>query len=144
MTNSHYLTATFLLVVAAAPCMNVSHAGLYDRNHVAIRNALEHNKTLKVHCKSKDNDLGFHLLGPDTVYRFKFHDNFGLSTLYWCNLWQGPHYKHYQVFVAYRSIWFWRADKTVMWEAREDGIYEYVDDTHAVFKYKWDAPHKEN
>ena len=37
---------------------------------------------LGIHCKSKDDDLGFHILKQGELYGWKFHVNLGDSTLF--------------------------------------------------------------
>ena len=57
--------------------------------NVYITNNLEGNEDLKVHCKSKDNDLGDHLLHINQTYTWGFETNFfgGLfgGTLFFCS-----------------------------------------------------------
>ena len=38
-----------------------------------------------VHCKSKDDDLGEHQIGPGGNFNWSFRENFWQTTLYWCN-----------------------------------------------------------
>lgn len=43
-----------------------------------------------IHCKSKDDDLGTHKVGPKGNYRFEFRANFGGTTLFFCEVsWAG-------------------------------------------------------
>ncbi|KAF7849301.1 hypothetical protein BT93_J0986 [Corymbia citriodora subsp. variegata] len=60
--------------------------------HVELVNKLPGGVTLKVHCQSKNDDLGFHDLAPDVKYEFQFRPNTGLrSTLFFCSF-QWPDY----------------------------------------------------
>ena len=63
--------------------------------HVKIHNSLEGSLDLTVHCKSKDDDLGVHLLHPGDNYGFSFNERiiFG-NTLFFCSfIWNGElHY----------------------------------------------------
>ncbi|WOG94708.1 hypothetical protein DCAR_0314005 [Daucus carota subsp. sativus] len=53
-----------------------------------ITDRLPSNKpSLLLHCKSKDNDLGFHTLDLNQVYGWSFNMNIWSSTLFWCNFW---------------------------------------------------------
>lgn len=63
--------------------MNEAHAV-----DLRIYNGLENQKTLQIHCKSKDDDLGVHQLMPGEFYHFHFLPRaffpfFG-STLFFC------------------------------------------------------------
>jgi hypothetical protein len=44
--------------------------------HVNIVNSLEDNLDLTIHCKSKDDDLGVHLLHHGDSFGWKFHNAF--------------------------------------------------------------------
>lgn len=58
--------------------------------HVTITNNLEDNLDLTVHCKSRDDDLGPHLLRQGQNYGFKFTNNFWGTTLFFCSFqWNG-------------------------------------------------------
>lgn len=41
--------------------------------------------SLTVHCKSKDDDLGVHVLGYRKKYNWAFDENLWQTTLFWCN-----------------------------------------------------------
>ncbi|XP_010543911.1 PREDICTED: pumilio homolog 15 [Tarenaya hassleriana] len=135
--SDHLLISFFILVL----CIDAARAGLFEKNRVVIVNELQHGKLLMVHCKSKDDDLKFHLLAPGAIYEFGFRDNAPLTTPFWCNLWQGPRYKHHQAFEVYRSLGVPQFGRRFAWESREDGIYQYIDESRSVFRYRWDAPH---
>ncbi|KAL7231031.1 hypothetical protein ACSBR2_009331 [Camellia fascicularis] len=50
---------------------------------------LEPRKTLSIHCKSKDGDLGPHQLPHNQIYEWSFRNNIWGTTLFWCNMiWQ--------------------------------------------------------
>ncbi|KAM2279081.1 hypothetical protein ACFX1S_039963 [Malus domestica] len=58
------------------------------RTYVNINNLLQ--TDLLLHCKSKDDDLGAHVLPPHGSFGFNFRPNVGCSTLYFCNFeWRG-------------------------------------------------------
>ncbi|KAM6544730.1 hypothetical protein CsatB_025466 [Cannabis sativa] len=51
---------------------------------VEIRNNLEENVQLKVHCKSKDDDLGIRILNFNESFSFTFLRNIFQTTLFFC------------------------------------------------------------
>jgi hypothetical protein len=68
--------------------------------HVSITNNLNPTSTpLTVHCKSKDDDLGFHTLAHGGKYTFTFRKSafpFFKSTLFFCGFtWPESRYRHY-------------------------------------------------
>ncbi|CAN6912528.1 unnamed protein product, partial [Brassica oleracea] len=114
--------------------------------NIEIVNQLGFQKKLKVHCKSGSHDFPITYLNIGENFQFKFTIN--LKTLYWCDLWQGPNYKHHVVFNAFLP------DKDFIdgtctgmdpnvcrWIAKEEGVYVLNKQFHGeYFMYKWDAP----
>lgn len=93
---------------------------------VQITNNLAKNSpTFGLHCKSKDNDLGYHTLGLNQSYAWNFHENFWGTTLFWCNFWWGNN-KHIGYTVFDNHIWGTIGDtQTYFYQARVDGLYFY-------------------
>ena len=56
----------------------------FDWWEVTIWNHV-YESSLTVHCKSKDDDLGKHILDYRKKYNWGFYENLQLSTLFWCN-----------------------------------------------------------
>ncbi|KAL0857818.1 hypothetical protein Bca101_062972 [Brassica carinata] len=113
----------------------------YKTRNAWIRcyNQVRHGSLMKVHCKSKDNDMGWHVRKYGGVYGFDFRDNLFGSTLFWCNIWQGPHLEHFQVIVAFESRQYHDLNAWVRWSVRGDGIYQSINGaTPWKFKYNWD------
>ncbi|KAG7581051.1 Plant self-incompatibility S1, partial [Arabidopsis suecica] len=88
----------FLLFVFAFGLTMMSNTALSDSytESVWIRNKLSDKNDLIVHCKSIDQDMGYHRVHPSGFYHllYKEHD----YDYFWCHLWQGPNFKHHQVF----------------------------------------------
>ncbi|KAG2671053.1 hypothetical protein I3760_14G114700 [Carya illinoinensis] len=58
----------------------------HDRVHVRISNELDLGIDLQLHCKSRDDDLGEHLLHyNDSYYEFSFRPTYFGSTLFYCS-----------------------------------------------------------
>ena len=58
--------------------------------HVRIYNMLAHNLDLKIHCKSKDDDLGVHLIHLFDFFEFSFNKRVIGGTLFFCDFsWKG-------------------------------------------------------
>ena len=75
----------------------LAEAGYFKKITVQINNTLENNQELTVHCKSKNDDLGFHTLLPKKTYEFSFKRNaFGDGTLFFCSFtWPEEPQLHY-------------------------------------------------
>ncbi|EFH61053.1 hypothetical protein ARALYDRAFT_897226 [Arabidopsis lyrata subsp. lyrata] len=93
---------------------------------------------LKVHCKSKNDDLGEHFVnyeGP--TYNFSFHDNIIFNTEFDCDLWKGDHMEYHQSFVAYTSIFLINCGELHTWDARDNAIYYSKDGKPEELKFQW-------
>ncbi|XP_022954425.1 S-protein homolog 74-like [Cucurbita moschata] len=107
-------------------CFAQSDSSLIDQFsnwEVDIVNDLK-DSTLVVHCKSKDDDLGEHVIKAGDKYFWKFHENVLQTTLYWCNFSSKRGQASGQVFWPEKSHWL--SDRcnrnTCIWVAKDDGI----------------------
>ncbi|KAL2249356.1 uncharacterized protein LOC105179615 [Sesamum indicum] len=80
---------------------------------------------LRLHCASKDDDLGFHSISLFGEFKWSFCDRFVGDTLFFCHLWwdarNGTKTKQFDVF---KSEWSPRCVSRVCnWAANEDGVY---------------------
>ena len=77
-----------------------------------------------VHCKSKDDDLGEHQIGPGGNFNWSFRENFWQTTLYWCNFKSILGHASGEVFWPEKRNWLGArcGHHNCIWVAREDGI----------------------
>ncbi|KAG7541076.1 Plant self-incompatibility S1 [Arabidopsis thaliana x Arabidopsis arenosa] len=143
-----YLLCLFFILLSFDSIDSYLMPPLFRKFNVEIVNQLEFHKILRVHCKSKSHDFPITYLNIGESFQFKF--TIFPKTLYWCNLWQGPNYKHYVVFAAFRP------DKDFIdgtctgmhpnvcrWTAKEEGVYVRNKQFEGeYFMYTWDAPSK--
>ncbi|KAF8108804.1 hypothetical protein N665_0104s0119 [Sinapis alba] len=110
------------------------------KNTVAVQNNLSLTRSiLKVHCESRDDDLGEHFLRfQDVAYNFSFHDNFILFTRFKCNLWKGANLEYHKGFVAYEAATFRQCSLLYIWEARDEAIYLSKNGEPMKLMYTWD------
>ena len=59
---------------------------LGDKVHVYVKNELEAGKTLRIRCKSKNDNLGEHSISFNEIYEWSFRNNLWDSTLFWCHM----------------------------------------------------------
>ncbi|EOX94032.1 S-protein, putative [Theobroma cacao] len=92
--------------------------------HVYVVNGLSNNRTLFLHCKSKDDDLGIQNLSPGTSFTWSFRQNLFGRTLFWCYMSKdGNAHAAFKVFwqdalLFHKCLW-----KNCIWTAKDDGIY---------------------
>lgn len=73
-------------------------SGLFQspKVHVIITNGLDQNLTL--HCKSRDDDLGFHYVSPASNWDFRFRTSFFDSTLFFCSFQWSNQFHYFDVY----------------------------------------------
>ncbi|KAL0535592.1 hypothetical protein IC582_029929 [Cucumis melo] len=83
--------------------------------------------TLTVHCKSKDNDLGEHVINSGDKWYWMFKENIWQTTLFWCNF--RSKYGQVSGDVFWPEIGNRLSDQceghNCIWSGRSDGIYLY-------------------
>ncbi|CAK7349461.1 unnamed protein product [Dovyalis caffra] len=116
----------YILLLALAFVLGDCDIGFLRKYHVRIQNGLR-NKTMDVHCKSKDDDLGRHTLSSYKIYEFSFRANYFRSTLFFCNLWYRDHHVVFDAFttdVTLLDKCGGDSDATdCNWKGQEDGVY---------------------
>jgi len=106
---------------------------------VSIENGLS-NGTLWVHCKSRDSDLGLHMIPRNDKFAWAFKTSLWKQKLYFCGL-TWDHYGR-KVFDAFIDDLDFEDDKCggrhCLWKALDDGIYLYHIKQQQLRKmYKW-------
>ncbi|CAN7061642.1 unnamed protein product [Brassica rapa subsp. trilocularis] len=110
------------------------------KNTVAFQNNLTLSRSiLKVHCESRDDDLGEHSLEFQGIaYSFSFHDNVILFTRFKCILRKGANFEYHKDFVAYEGAVFRECGLLYIWEARDEAIYLSKNGEPMKLMYIWD------
>ena|ERR1044072_3797667 len=86
--------------------LSSAHWGWGERYkaEVKIVNSLPDNLDLTIHCKSKDDDLGEHILRPGMVFQWRFKPNIWGTTQYYCSFqWFGSDLKWFDVYIEKRN-----------------------------------------
>ncbi|XP_039067932.1 S-protein homolog 2-like [Hibiscus syriacus] len=92
---------------------------------VILYNDLEDKKELTIHCKSKDDDLGVHVLSYRESYGFRFQPNYFARTLFFCRVTSNGKSHWFDVFDGERE-WTWgegclETDDKCVWNVRQNG-----------------------
>lgn len=83
--------------------------------HVAITNELGDGKNLTVHCKSKNDDIGIHVLLDSDSFGWHFKPNIWGTTCFYCYLyWDGGQAERVDVYSAYLNC-----QKNCSWSATQ-------------------------
>uniref|UniRef100_A0A0D2ZZ18 S-protein homolog n=1 Tax=Brassica oleracea var. oleracea TaxID=109376 RepID=A0A0D2ZZ18_BRAOL len=129
-----------ILFLIFALYFGFSEAGLCPKNTVVFQNSLALSQsTLKVHCRSFDDDLGDHsILFKAPPYNFSFHDEIVFATWFDCDLFhKGENVEYQRSFRAYRGAYFFRCGALYVWNARDDAIYLSKDRKPEKLMYYW-------
>nr|XP_009781781.1 PREDICTED: uncharacterized protein LOC104230618 [Nicotiana sylvestris] len=100
------IKAAFLLFILSINILQVRSNKLKDffvtrKFHVQVVNSLPINSPiLRVHCASKNDDIGYHDLVKDGQIEWSFREQVLSNTLYFCHFWWGSKDKAFEVFNA--------------------------------------------
>ena len=144
------LTASFVLscllmimAIMAKPSFAISKGyAPFSEWKVTVINQLSPGQTLFLRCKSKDDDLGDHILQVGQSFSWEFRVNFFATTLFWCNM-RTTSNKHVamEVFWPESQDWLgYRCDYGLCnWSAKDNGIYlENIPKKSMEFVRSWE------
>ncbi|KAL9281415.1 putative plant self-incompatibility S1 [Arabidopsis thaliana] len=134
---SIFIVSIVVISLICSEALQIQEAKEPIRGHltrVTIQN--DNDYLLGIHCKSRDDDLGFHILAKGELFGWKFHVNFRYSTLYFCGFSQGQMKKG--VFEIYRANRDFYRCANCTWKAEKDGIHGYSEDpVKGYLFYNW-------
>lgn len=124
---------------ASVDLLAPSKLSFNPKTHVWMNNSLSGGLDLTVHCKSKNDDLGIHLLHPNEEYEFSFHPMFfWRHTLFFCSFqWPGA-FHYFDIYVQKRD----QDTCTICsWKILQDGPCRHNPFTKQYDNcYKWNPP----
>jgi len=92
MGSSPTLALSLLIFFLCNLCAIQGSIFIQPVTTVVIFNQIEYGIPVTVHCKSKNDDLGVHVLPLGQGYSFKFRPNLVGTTLFFCSFtWTGQH-----------------------------------------------------
>ena len=132
-----------LNMIIRSSCLNPSNEESkvqlpFSKWQVTILNDL--NSTLVVHCKSKDNDLGEHVIVSGDKWFWNFKENIWQTTLFWCNFRSNDGQTSGDVFWPERKnrLSDQCKDHNCIWSARRFGVYLYFASINEyLIAYRW-------
>ncbi|CAL0315363.1 unnamed protein product [Lupinus luteus] len=80
-----FILALVIAFWEASPVVTGISIGMSEVS-VSVTNSLQGNLNLTIHCKSKDDDLGIHVLPFNGRYQWQFKPNIFGTTLFSCDL----------------------------------------------------------
>lgn len=90
------------------------------KTRVTIANNLE-GSNFTIHCKSKDDDMGTHVIAPQENYSWEFKVNFWHTTLFFCGVSWRDGSLVYDFYKASRDLN--RCLYYCNWYVKRDGVY---------------------
>ncbi|PRQ21876.1 putative plant self-incompatibility S1 [Rosa chinensis] len=108
------LVLTFLAICEAKITVSIS-------NFLAEEYEDEVKLDLNVHCKSKDDDLGPHVLSFLEGYEFRFNPNIWRTTLFHCTMAWPSHFHHFVIYDQSRDGGCILNDSQCIWRVIESG-----------------------
>ncbi|KAF5198378.1 Plant self-incompatibility s1 [Thalictrum thalictroides] len=130
------------LVILIYGCSSVSSMMLFKK-HVYVKNHILPDVTMKLHCASRDDDLGVHIIPYGNDWSWTFHPKL-FSTLFWCNLeWVMPSTKqlmtvHFDAYDAGHPLEDVNDCDNCVWWAYADGLYHQSrGDKPIKLKHQW-------
>lgn len=98
MTYSSTRSLVFLTIMLVSLLCGCESSIRLKPVHIQLTNNLPGDVTLTIHCKSKNDDRGFHELAPGGHWEFQFRTNFWGTTLYFCSFaWPG-NFHYYDIY----------------------------------------------
>lgn len=87
MTITHQFVVVFLGFALICGCLPTISSFYLGKVNIHLTNMMPDGKVATIHCKSGDNDLGEHKLGPGEDFHWEFGVNIFETTVFWCNIW---------------------------------------------------------
>ncbi|MBA0746584.1 hypothetical protein Gogos_009090 [Gossypium gossypioides] len=125
---SNWLLSLMLLFVA-------SEAGiLVHKVDLLIYNDLQNGTFLTIHCKSKQDDLGVHLLAYRDYFEVKFRPNMFGTTLFYCSMQWDATRHWFDIYTSERDTCTYCS-----WNVRPDGpcLMESDKSKNSTTCYHW-------
>ncbi|CAI8613991.1 unnamed protein product [Vicia faba] len=125
------VTKKFLLLCVLAV---LSVNNVLGKVHVKITNSLTNKLNLTIHCKSKDDDLGVHLLHPNESFSFQFKRKFFGGTLFYCSFQWNNELRWFDIYKQTRDV---QGGDDFNWSIKESGPCVTIVYSTQPFCFPW-------
>ncbi|KAK4354881.1 hypothetical protein RND71_027075 [Anisodus tanguticus] len=104
--NCSYIKTLFLLFILYINILQVKSSKFSEffagtKYYIQVANNLPPGSILKVHCASKQTDIGFHDIVQNDQIAWSFRETIFTDTLFFCHFWWGQKDKAFEVFNTY-------------------------------------------
>ncbi|CAI0463186.1 unnamed protein product [Linum tenue] len=108
----------------------------FKKTTVVVRNELEGERELRLHCKSEEYDLGLQVLRPHHSFSWKFRQNFFRTTQFYCSMEWGEEKVHrFDIYIYRRD---YSRCENCLWIVKQNGPCFYDEASGAYdFCYPW-------
>lgn len=77
---------------------------VHARVYVEVLNRLENESRMNIHCRSREDDLGYHVLEAGAATQWSFNVNILGTTLFYCDVqWGNSNWFHFDAYDAKRD-----------------------------------------
>lgn len=110
------------IVVLILMVVSLSDPVVTEKVHASVKNRLGSGRNMKVHCQSKDNDLGEQVVTDGSEFGWDFSVNAWGTTLFYCDTeWEKVQGYHFDAYSFERD--YVRCESQCAWLISEEGIY---------------------
>ncbi|WCJ25999.1 Plant self-incompatibility protein S1 family [Euphorbia peplus] len=128
----------FYVLIVSLIFSSIPKFGL-AKTTVIIHNDVGPGEIVKVHCKSKDDDLGIHVVQFNQSYQWRFRVDWMDRTLFFCGIATRHGSGIYDIYKAkrdFRSPWR-RCPHTCTWKVRNDGAHGFEEFGNEDLFFAW-------
>lgn len=101
--------------------LRLSESMVLDRVGASVVNRLGHERILNIHCKPRDNDLGFRKIPDGFEADWSFNVNIWGTTLFYCTvMWNDSNWHHFVAYSYKHDVD--RCATKCVWTIEEDGL----------------------
>uniref|UniRef100_M1AGG2 S-protein homolog n=1 Tax=Solanum tuberosum TaxID=4113 RepID=M1AGG2_SOLTU len=106
MSSSYIKSPFLLLIILFINILNLKNV-VASSFHVQVVNNIDPTRfpfnSIKLHCASKDNDMGFHDITPNNQFEWTFKEGYFSNTLFFCHFWWGLKERAFEVFNVFHG-----------------------------------------
>lgn len=138
-TTTKILLSLILLSFCLFPERQVFANFFTDKFHIHVKNGLSDNQNLlRIHCQSKNDDLGFHDLNVGEEFEWSFRVNFQDTTLYFCHFWWKNLDASFDTFnFTFARRFCGTSPNVCYWLVKENGFYFSGLNNPSIGDYSW-------